>query len=146
MLSYRHAFHAGNHADVLKHAVLVSILDYLKQKDKPFWYVDTHSGAGIYDLAATYLYAGGGSAIDVFRVDLATGALTFLAETPAGDRAYVADMDRRSERLYVQTQLGLPVAIRSFARGTDGTLAAGTDYPLPHPFVEGMTQLLLDRL
>jgi 6-phosphogluconolactonase (cycloisomerase 2 family) len=96
------------------------------------------------DLAATYLYAGGGSAIDVFRVDLATGALTFLAETPAGDRAYVADMDRRSERLYVQTQLGLPVAIRSFARGTDGTLAAGTDYPLPHPFVEGMTQILLD--
>jgi 23S rRNA (adenine2030-N6)-methyltransferase len=53
MLSYRHAFHAGNHADVLKHAVLVSILDYLKQKDKPFWYVDTHAGAGVYDLAAT---------------------------------------------------------------------------------------------
>lgn len=50
MLSYRHAFHAGNHADVLKHFVLFLILTYFKRKDKPFWYVDTHSGAGLYDL------------------------------------------------------------------------------------------------
>ena len=50
MLSYRHAFHAGNHADVLKHAVLVQMLDYLTQKDKPFWYIDTHAGAGLYAL------------------------------------------------------------------------------------------------
>lgn len=49
MLSYRHAFHAGNHADVLKHFVLYVILDYFKRKDKPFWYIDTHSGAGWYD-------------------------------------------------------------------------------------------------
>ena len=38
MLSYRHAFHAGNHADVLKHYVLTLVLAYMKQKDKPFWY------------------------------------------------------------------------------------------------------------
>lgn len=50
MLSYRHAFHAGNHADVLKHTVLMLVLDYVTQKDKPFLYVDTHSGAGLYDL------------------------------------------------------------------------------------------------
>ena len=50
MLSYRHAFHAGNHADVLKHAVLVHLLAYLAQKDKPFWYVDTHAGAAGYAL------------------------------------------------------------------------------------------------
>ena len=50
MLSYRHAFHAGNHADVLKHAVVTQLLDYLTQKDKPFWYIDTHSGAGLYAL------------------------------------------------------------------------------------------------
>jgi 23S rRNA (adenine2030-N6)-methyltransferase len=48
MLSYRHAFHAGNHADVLKHCVLVQLLGYLNQKDKPWWYVDTHAGAGCY--------------------------------------------------------------------------------------------------
>lgn len=50
MLSYRHAFHAGNHADVLKHAVLVLVIEYLKQKEKPFWYIDTHAGAGVYAL------------------------------------------------------------------------------------------------
>jgi 23S rRNA (adenine2030-N6)-methyltransferase len=48
MLSYRHVFHAGNHADVLKHAILLAVLDYLNQKDKPYWVVDTHAGAGGY--------------------------------------------------------------------------------------------------
>ncbi|SSY80042.1 23S rRNA (adenine(2030)-N(6))-methyltransferase RlmJ [Alysiella crassa] len=50
MLSYRHAFHAGNHADVLKHFILFLTLHYFNQKDKPYWYIDTHSGAGVYDL------------------------------------------------------------------------------------------------
>lgn len=54
MLSYRHAFHAGNHADVLKHWVLVLCLEYLKQKDKPFLYLDTHAGAGLYSLSGKY--------------------------------------------------------------------------------------------
>ena len=54
MLSYRHAFHAGNHADVLKHAVLVHLLDYLTQKDKPLWFVDTHAGAAQYALDEGY--------------------------------------------------------------------------------------------
>ncbi|MBL4829642.1 MAG: 23S rRNA (adenine(2030)-N(6))-methyltransferase RlmJ [Aliivibrio sp.] len=50
MLSYRHSFHAGNHADVVKHIVQSLILDALKQKDTPFVYHDTHSGVGRYDL------------------------------------------------------------------------------------------------
>lgn len=50
MLSYRHGFHAGNHADVLKHFILVQLLDHLLQKDKAFWYVDTHAGAAQYAL------------------------------------------------------------------------------------------------
>lgn len=54
MLSYRHAFHAGNHADVLKHFIEVQLLRYLAQKDKPFWYIDTHAGAGCYSLASGY--------------------------------------------------------------------------------------------
>jgi 23S rRNA (adenine2030-N6)-methyltransferase len=48
MLSYRHVFHAGNHADVLKHTVLLAVLDYFNQKDKPYWVIDTHAGAGGY--------------------------------------------------------------------------------------------------
>jgi len=50
MLSYRHSFHAGNFADVLKHSVLIHILEHLKKKQKPFCYVDTHAGAGRYSL------------------------------------------------------------------------------------------------
>jgi len=54
MLSYRHAFHAGNHADVFKHSVLLFVLDYLCQKDKPLCYIDTHAGAGVYSLRDAY--------------------------------------------------------------------------------------------
>lgn len=54
MLSYRHAFHAGNHADVLKHFVLTQILQHATQKDKPLWYIDTHAGAGMYALDSGY--------------------------------------------------------------------------------------------
>jgi 23S rRNA (adenine2030-N6)-methyltransferase len=54
MLSYRHAFHAGNAADVLKHAVLICCLDYLGRKEKPFLVIDTHAGAGFYPLTEGY--------------------------------------------------------------------------------------------
>lgn len=49
-MNYRHAYHAGNFADVLKHAVLARIVEYLKRKEKPFRVIDTHAGAGLYDL------------------------------------------------------------------------------------------------
>jgi len=54
MLSYRHAFHAGNHADVLKHYVLSLVLEYMNQKDKAYWVIDTHAGAGMYTLTSEY--------------------------------------------------------------------------------------------
>ena len=54
MLSYRHAFHAGNHADVLKHFLLVELIRYFSQKETPFWYIDTHAGAGVYALDIGY--------------------------------------------------------------------------------------------
>ncbi len=53
MLSYQHAYHAGNFADVLKHLVLVKVLKYLKTKDKPLCYIDTHAGSGSYKLNST---------------------------------------------------------------------------------------------
>lgn len=51
-MNYRHAFHAGNFADVLKHAVLARVLDYMKRKDAPFRVIDTHAGVGRYDLGS----------------------------------------------------------------------------------------------
>src|SRR5207248_493443 len=50
-MNYRHAFHAGNFADVVKHAVLARILTHLKEKPAAFRVIDTHAGAGAYDLA-----------------------------------------------------------------------------------------------
>lgn len=54
MLAYRHAFHAGNHADVLKHVTLVAVLRHMVQKEKGFRLVDTHAGAGGYSLEGRY--------------------------------------------------------------------------------------------
>ena len=50
MLSYRHSFHAGSFADVLKHIVQIEILQHLLQKEKTIHYIDTHAGAGLFDL------------------------------------------------------------------------------------------------
>jgi 23S rRNA (adenine2030-N6)-methyltransferase len=52
MLSYRHAYHAGNHADVLKHLTLLAILQQMRSKDKAFVGIDTHSGNGFYNLSS----------------------------------------------------------------------------------------------
>lgn len=54
MLAYRHAFHAGNHADVLKHIVLMLVLRHMNAKPKPYRFVDTHAGAGGYSLEGRY--------------------------------------------------------------------------------------------
>jgi 23S rRNA (adenine2030-N6)-methyltransferase len=54
MLAYRHAFHVGNHADALKHLVLLSCLEYLTRKETPVLYLDTHAGAGSYRLDSGY--------------------------------------------------------------------------------------------
>jgi 23S rRNA (adenine2030-N6)-methyltransferase len=51
-MNYRHAYHAGNFADVLKHLVLTLVIEHLKQKPAPFRVIDTHAGVGLYDLAS----------------------------------------------------------------------------------------------
>lgn len=59
MFSYRHAFHAGNHADVLKHMLLLQLLQHLGQKDAPYMFIDTHAGAGMYALEDKYAQQSG---------------------------------------------------------------------------------------
>ena len=56
MLAYRHAFHAGNHADVFKHIVLAQVLRHMAAKDKPYTLIDTHAGAGGYSLEGRYAH------------------------------------------------------------------------------------------
>ena len=68
MFSYRHAFHAGNHADVLKHLTLVATLRHLMRKDSPLTLIDTHAGAGIYRLDSEAAQTSGEALAGIARV------------------------------------------------------------------------------
>ena len=68
MFSYRHAFHAGNHADVLKHTVLIAILKHLTEKDAALTVLDTHAGAGLYRLDGDYAETSGEAANGILRL------------------------------------------------------------------------------
>jgi 23S rRNA (adenine2030-N6)-methyltransferase len=68
MFSYRHAFHAGNHADVLKHTVLIATLEHLLEKEAPLTVVDTHAGAGLYRLDGDYAGKSGEAVEGVLRL------------------------------------------------------------------------------
>jgi 23S rRNA (adenine2030-N6)-methyltransferase len=83
MLSYRHAFHAGNHADVLKHFVQIQLHEYMNQKDTAYTYIDTHSGAGVYALD-------GGYASKNAEYDTGIGPLWERTDLPKGLDTYVA--------------------------------------------------------
>lgn len=79
-MNYRHAYHAGNFADVLKHAVLAAVVAHLKRKPQPFRVIDTHAGAGIYDLAGEEAGKTGEWRDGIGRI---------LADTPPADVAEV---------------------------------------------------------
>lgn len=69
MLSYQHAYHAGNLADVHKHAMLAWTLDYLAQKPKPLTYIETHAGRALYDLAGPEALKTGEAAAGIIRAE-----------------------------------------------------------------------------
>jgi 23S rRNA (adenine2030-N6)-methyltransferase len=93
MLSYRHAFHAGNAADVLKHSVLIFCLDYMGQKEKPFLGVDTHAGAGSYSLSEGYAAQNREWESGIGRL-LPLGSLDGAAALPPLLRRYTAVMEK----------------------------------------------------
>src|SRR3954452_13966134 len=92
-----------------------------------------------------FVYAGGGSTIDVFRADAdrATGALPLVGQVPAGDQAYLFEVDAGRRRAYLQTQLGGPVPWRNLTIRSDGSLKPAGDCQLRHPLVEGLSQIQL---
>ena len=94
MFSYRHAFHAGNHADVLKHATLIAILDHLLQKDTGLTVIDTHAGAGLYRLDGDYSDKGDEARDGVVKLfaRLRPGGVASASKMPSApaDRAQVA--------------------------------------------------------
>lgn len=82
MFSYRHAFHAGNHADVLKHFITIQLLEYLNQKDTAYSYIDTHSGAGVYELDGAF-------ASKNAEYETGIGPLWNLTDLPPAIKEYV---------------------------------------------------------
>ena len=81
MFSYRHAYHAGNHADVLKHITLIALLKYLTEKDKALACIDTHAGLGVYELSSKQAQTSGEAQDGIWRLQ------TWAAGQPAASLA-----------------------------------------------------------
>lgn len=112
MLSYRHAFHAGNHADVLKHLIEVQLLRYLALKDKPFWYIDTHAGAGCYALDSGY-------AAQNAEYESGIARLWECDDLPEDLADYVAQVKRCNPDGRLKLYPGSPLIARQLLRSQD---------------------------
>lgn len=110
-MNYRHAFHAGNHADCLKHALLVALLRALVRKATPFAVLDTHAGRGIYDLAAAEATRTGEALRGAAR-------LSGIAEGPLADYAALL-----REAGFPARYPGSPALVRALLRPGDRLLA-----------------------
>ena len=114
MFSYRHAFHAGNHADVLKHTVLIATLQYLTQKDAALTVLDTHAGAGLYRLDGDYASKSGEASEGVLK----------LAQTPDKDLApilqeYLAMVRSFNQGSSIRNYPGSPFISQALLRAHD---------------------------
>lgn len=112
MLAYRHAFHAGNHADVLKHIVLVQVLRYMNGKDKPYRFVDTHAGAGGYSLEGRYAQKKG-------EFERGIGALWGRDDLPEPVADYVARVREFNPGGTLEQYPGSPAIARMLLRPGD---------------------------
>ena len=112
MLSYRHAFHAGNHADVLKHYVFSLVLDYFNQKDKPYWVIDTHAGAGMYSLGAEFAQKNAEFESGIAR-------LVVAKNLPESLENYVKIIKKCNENNGLNFYPGSPKIAQSFLRADD---------------------------
>ena len=112
MLAYRHAFHAGNHADVLKHVVLVQVLAHMAAKDKPYTLVDTHAGAGGYSLEGRH-------ALKKAEFADGIGRLWGRDDLPPAVAAYVALVRRFNDGGKLRQYPGSPAFAQMLLRPID---------------------------
>ena len=111
-MNYRHAYHAGNFADVIKHAALVSVLLHLKKKDKPFVVIDTHAGRGMYETGSTEAHKTGEAADGI-------GRLLALSSVPGVLAPYLDVVRSFGEGRYP----GSPLIAACMLRGSDRLVA-----------------------
>ncbi|QWF70662.1 23S rRNA (adenine(2030)-N(6))-methyltransferase RlmJ [Methylomonas paludis] len=124
MLSYRHGFHAGNHADVLKHSLIALVVQALKQKDKPFVYIDTHAGAGKYALKSQFSQKTGEYQQGIGRLWTNSQALPELKD-------YLGAIRAENTGGELLRYPGSPQLVRRLIRNQDRMLLSelhGTDY------------------
>jgi len=112
MLSYRHSFHAGNFADVLKHIILIKILEHLKKKDKPFCCIDTHAGPGEYALYEGY-------ALKNREFENGIGKLWQRDDLPDSLANYVNFIKKFNNTDELIRYPGSPLIIKQFLRNKD---------------------------
>ncbi len=113
MFSYRHAFHAGNHADVLKHTVLIAALQHLTQKDAALTVLDTHAGAGLYRLDGDYASTSGEAADGILRLLASPQQLTPALQ------AYVDVVRAFNQGAATRTYPGSPFITQHLLRSHD---------------------------
>lgn len=111
MLSYQHIYHAGNLADVQKHALLAWMLAYLTRKDKPLSYIETHAGRGVYELEAPEALKTGEAAAGISRV-LENHGL-------AADHPLSRAIDACRERFGASSYPGSPLVAAALLREMD---------------------------
>lgn len=120
MFSYRHAFHAGNHADVLKHLTLVAILHYMGQKDTGMTLVDTHAGAGVYRLDHEHARTSAESDAGVLRLlDVARKAQAAGQAVPEAVLAYLEQVEAFNPGGTLRTYPGSPWLTQALLRPQD---------------------------
>lgn len=112
MLSYQHDYHAGNHADVLKHSVLALLIEALKRKDAPFRVIDSHAGSGVYDLTSKMAQHGR---------EFESGAALVMsaADSPACIRPYLSVLRQLNGDDALRYYPGSPQLARSLLREQD---------------------------
>lgn len=115
MFSYRHAFHAGNHADVLKHTVLIATLQYLLEKDAALTVLDTHAGVGLYRLDGDYARTSGEAGDGILR----------LTMRGAGTAAAAGTASAPTLALALQNYVDM---VRSFNTGTSIKVYPGSPF------------------
>ncbi len=112
MLSYRHSFHAGNFADVLKHIILIKILEHLGKKDKPFCCIDTHAGPGDYALNEGY-------ALKNSEFENGIAKLWQRDDLPESVANYVNFIKKFNNTDELSRYPGSPLIIKQFLRNKD---------------------------
>lgn len=142
MLSYRHSFHAGNFADVLKHLVEVAILEYLKKKPKPFCYHDSHAAVGLYRLDSETAQKTG---------EYESGIAKLLGHEPVSPilRSYLDIIARLNPDGILTYYPGSPVIARELLRAEDSIQATElhpADFPLLQQQFAGRRHTRIEKM